>query len=398
MSLRGSLLLLIALALGVAAAIGLQADPGYVLLRWGGWLLESSLLGFLAALIGLALAVQLLVRLLFAGLRLPSLMRERMQRRRDERARLSFEAGLKLLLEGRFARAEIELVRRAADHREGALNYLLAARAAQRQSATDRRDHYLTQALPGEPRAVASALARAEFHLERDELLPARGVLRALHEREPDHVYALELLAQTEARSEDWESLRRLLALPAALPALGQTRHRDLAVMACAGLMRTAVREARLQTLKSLWETSGVLRGQPALRRAYARGLIALNAHAEAAAQIAQGLREGWDGELALLHGELVPTDATAHLAAIEHWLAEFGEKPELLWVAGRVCARARLWGKARSYLGALRQAQPTPAVYRELAQLAEATNNPAEAAALHKQGLELALAQKPGL
>ncbi|MEK6807066.1 MAG: heme biosynthesis HemY N-terminal domain-containing protein [Pseudomonadota bacterium] len=395
MSLRWLVLLLLALVLGAAAAVWLRADPGYVLLRWSGWVLESSLFGFFAALFGGVLILQLTLRLFLTGVRLPSMLRERMQRRRSERARESFEAGLHHLLEGRWSRAEIELVRRAADHSQGALNYLLAARAAQRQSAGDRRDHYLKMATQNAPAAVATSLARIEFHLERDELLPARSLLRALHERDPEHAYALELLAETLARTEDWDALRALLALPAAARALSETRHRELSVAACAGLMQAAARDARLDTLKTLWESAGAQRAAPALRRTYVRGLVALNASAEAAAQIAQGLREGWDGELALLHGELVAADATTHLAAAEHWLAEFGEKPELLWIAGKACVSSRLWGKARSYLDVLLRLQPTPAVYRELARLAEATQNPDEAARFYKQGLELAATQK---
>ncbi len=398
MSMRGIGFLLLALLLGAAVAVWLYADPGYVLLRWRGWVLESSLLGFAAALIAGVVIFQLGSRLLLTGLRLPAMLRERSERRRSERARTSFEAGLSHLLEGRWSQAEIELVRRAADHPKGALNYLLAARAAQRQpgaESTERRDHYLTQASQqGSPSVFAAQLAHAEFHLERDELLPARALLRGLHERDPAHGYALELLAETLARTDDWEALRPLLAEPAAVRMLGETRHRELSVAAYAGLLQVAAREARLETLKALWESAGALRGQPALRRAYARGLITLNAHAEAAAQIAQGLREGWDGELALLHGELVPADALTHLATVEHWLGEFGEKPELQWVAGRTCANARLWGKARSYLDALLRQQPTPAVYRELAKLSDATQNPAEAARFYKQGLELAAAQ----
>src|SRR3546814_1983052 len=70
-------------------------------------------------------------------------MQRLLARRRAEKAQESFETGLLRLLEGNWKRAEIELVRRAADHHAGHLNYLAAARAAQRPGAGDRRDHYL---------------------------------------------------------------------------------------------------------------------------------------------------------------------------------------------------------------------------------------------------------------
>ena len=387
---------LLALTLGVLAAVWLRADTGYVLLSWHHWVLETSVLGFTAALIGATLLLYALSRLIFTGLQLPARVRERLRRQRIARARDSFESGLSRLLQGQWSRAEIELVRRAADHPAGALNYLLAARAAHQQSEYERRDHYLTLASRYDVDSQWSAqLARAEFHLEQEQFARARELLQPLHERQPDAPYVSSLLAETLARVEDWLALHALLSRPAVVTALKPERRQALAANAAVGMLRAAAHDGRLDFLKARWELSAPWRGNPLLRRAYVRGLIALNAHTEAAAQIAQGLREGWDGELALCHADLLIGDDVAALAVPEQWLADFGEKPELLWVAARACVRGRLWGKARAHLDALLRVQPAPAVYRELAALCEATQNPADAAAFRRQGLELAVAQR---
>lgn len=392
---RTLLLALLALAFGVFAALGLRADSGYVLLSWRGWVLETSLPAFVGAIVAGAGVLYAAVRLVFAGVRLPAQVRERLQRNRVRRARESFESGLARLLQGQWGRAEIELVRRAADHPTGGLNHLLAARAAHQQSAFERRDHYLDLAARHDVSTqLAAQLARAEFHLEQEQYARARALLQDLHERAPELTTVSGLLAETLAKVEDWLALHALLSQPTVVGALKPDRRQALAASAACGLLNTAAEAGRLEQLKARWDLSAPWRGDARVRRAYVRGLLALNAHTEAAAHIAQGLREGWDGELALLHAELLPTDETAHLAVIEQWFGEFGVKPELLWIAARACQRARLWGKARAHLDHLLRVQPTPAVHRELARLCEATQNPDEAAQFYKSGLELALSR----
>ena len=79
----------------------------------------------------------------------------------------------------------------------------------------------------------------------------------------------------------------------------------------------------------------------------------------------------------------------------MEQWLGRYGEKPELLQLAGHVCLRNKLWGKARSYLEAGVQAAPTPQAYLDLARLCQDVQQPEQAAQFYRQGLELA-AQAP--
>src|SRR3569623_3362365 len=92
--------------------------------------------------------------------------------------------------------AEIELVRRAADHLARHLNYLGAARAAQRMDAPDRRDHYLRLAAQSAPALeFATLLTQAELQRERGEHELVRDTALKLREQDPQHAYAIELLA-----------------------------------------------------------------------------------------------------------------------------------------------------------------------------------------------------------
>ena len=392
-------LVLLFVAAGAAAAYYLRPETGYVLVSYGHWILETSLLGFFATAIAALLVSYGAARLFVALLRLPATIQETLAQRRQQRAQQSFESGLMKLLEGQWAAAEIELVRRAADHPSPALNYLLAARAAQRAGTSARRDQYLELAARhGEGAGFATQLLRAELQLEQDTA-SAVPVLQELRRRDPRHPYVIELLARAYARAGSWEPLRQLLAGTDAARALPPARYRSLFARALREGLAQATATARLDALKSLWESAPAeIRAAPEVRHAYVRGLARLGAETEAAAQIVQMLKAGWDAGLIAIYGELGGLDPMTQLAAVEGWLTQQGEKPELLLAAGQVCTRNQLWGKARSYLDSALKQQPTPAVFLALAQLCEKIRQPEDAALFHRRGLELAATDQPSL
>jgi HemY protein len=390
---RTLLLALIVLALGAAAAWYLRDETGYVLVSFRGWRLETSLLGLLLALAFTMLSAWVLLRLLLGSVRLPGAMRTMLERRRRERAQRSFEKGLLHLLGGDWKRAEVELVRRAADHHAAQLNYLAAARAAQRLGAAERRDHYLRLAAALSPEIErATLLTQAELQVERGEFVAARETAERLRQVDPKQPYATALLAEALHGLGDWDALRRLLHEGFAATALTPTRRRELLERATIECLRAATGEARLDRVKALWtETPSDSRLWPALRLHYASSLARLNAQAEAVALASDTLAREWDAGLAELYGELEPKDALGQLAAIEQWLTRYGERPELLIAAGRACLRNRLWGKARSYLEAVLAQAPSAPAYLVLARVCEQTQQPDEAQKFYRQGLELA-------
>lgn len=391
---RAWLLLTIALALGAAAAWLLRADAGYVLMTYDDWVVETSLLGLVASVLAVLVVLVYGGRLLFAGISLPATVRRLVSRRRSERASSSFEDGVLRLLEGNWKRAEIELVRRAADHHASHLNYLGAARAAQRLGAHERRDHYLQLAAASAPEhEFAVLLTQAELQLERGEFAASRDTALRLRERDPRHPYAVELLAESFAGLQEWEALRGLLIETAKLQAIPAARHNELLQRSMEALIADAEGESKLDRLKALWETTEPeLRRDANLRRRYARALHQLNAEADAAALIIEALRRDWDADLVRLYGELHGSDNVTRLATIEQWLSQYGERLDLLVTAGQACLQNKLWGKARNYLEAAVRLQPTPAAYLALARLCEQTQQPEGAAGYYRKGLELAV------
>ncbi len=392
---RYFLMLIAIFAAGAAAIVLLKPDAGYVLINYGHWVAETSLT---VLVVGLALwywLFYLAFKLFVLAIRLPTNLRERLDRRRNDRARASFETGLQSLFEGNWKRAEMELVRRASDHHAAHLNYIAAARAAQHLGAADRRDHYLQLAAQNKPELeFTTQLAQTDLQRKRGEFEATRSSAQLLRLRDPQHPFVVELLAESHAALGEWEPLRQLLVATAGMPALTTERREQLMCRATVELMRAAVADARLDQLKALWDAAGSVRLHAEVRDEYVRGLARLNADAQALALIAQTLRIEWDGALVQLYGDLHTIDPIAQLASVEQWLGQYGERPELLQVAGRVCLRNKLWGKARSYLEAALHSAPTPKAYLDLARLCQETQQPDDAAKFYRQGLELATQQ----
>lgn len=386
-------LLAVALGVGVFAAFQLRAETGYVLVSYGEWVLETSLLGFIAAVVFVVLATFYGFKLIRAGVSLPSRWKSHHERRKADAAQLSFERGLLRLFEGQWKRAEVELIRRASDHHAQHLNYLAAARAAQRVGAPERRDAYLQRVREIAPKLdFALLLTQAELQRERGEFALMRDTAQSLRQKDGSHAYAMELLAESHSELGEWAGLRALLTEPASRKALTDARWRELSSQAAIELLRIAVHAARLSELKAVWDaTAADTRSVAEVAREYATGLARLNADSEARSFIEQQLAKRWDDALVRLYGPLHCEDPVVQLATLERWLQEHGEKVALLETAGQVCIKNRLWGKAKSYLEAVTASAPTPSAYLELARLCELTQAPAEAQAHYKRGLELA-------
>jgi HemY protein len=387
------LLVLIAMLVGGATAYALRFETGYVLIGYRQWVVETSLLGLLLTTIASVAVVVYGFRLLSATVRLPGTVSDYLSRRRERRARKTFERGLTYLLEGNWRQAEVELLRHVADHDEPFLNYLFAARAAQRLGEIQRRDHYLSLASYNSPdNMFAILLTQAELEYERADHAAAQAALVKLHAYDPAHPYVLQLLTECHVALGQWDALLTLLRATERTQPVGPQRHRELLARALSEQLDAAAARGELDRLRAIWKNAGDDgRDSPRVRERYASGLVRLQVAGEAAEVIEAGLDEAWDDALCRLYRQLQGGDRIGHLASTERWIAKYGDRPELLLTAGVICYDAKLWGKARGYLDAAVQRQPSVLGYHYLMLLSEQIHAPDEAAQFARRGLELA-------
>jgi HemY protein len=381
------------LVLGITIGLTLlaQRDPGYVLINYAGWSVESSLSLFMVVTVLAFLAFYLAIRLLSGTWHLPQRMRHWKRRSRAARSRVRTNRGLIALAEGNWASAEKLLSRAAKSSDTPLINYLGAARAAQKQDSESRRDQYLSQAYQSMPDAeLAVGLTQADVQLSQGQAEQALATLRHLRSIAPKHTYVLYLLKKLYQKLQSWDDLLELM------PEL--RRHNVLGAEEFSALehrlhvMRLSAAGLSLEQLNQRWEqVPKSLHQDPELLASYANQLRHLGADSEAEAILRGHLKKTWDPELIHIYGLLKGSDPNLQLTTAEQWLKQHEHHPELLLACGRLCLHDKLWGKARSYLEASLGMDARAETCCELGNLLHQLGEKDEAAAYYRQGLELA-------
>jgi HemY protein len=389
---------LIVLVGGVALGELLVEDAGFVVIGYGGRALRTSLVLFVimlaVALAGCFLIARLAVSLWTARARL----RRWSRTRRALRAERALHRGVVALAGGDWQEAEHAFAGGAHVSATPWLHYLGAARAAQAQSASERRDDYLrlARASAGADDA-AVALAGSEMQLARGDAGAAGATLSRLLQVDPRNRQALKLQAEVHLRQGAWEALRALLPELRRRRVLERDAADSLERQAYLGLLEEARRQAGADPDAAWRQVPDRQRVDPAIFAAHCRNLARAGREADAAALLAKRLRKDWAPTLVELYGELAAADPLAQLAQAERWLAERGADPQLLCALGRLASRNKLWGKARSYFQEALHLEAKPATFRLLAQTLERMGDAAAAAECARQGLAAATVPESG-
>jgi HemY protein len=389
------LLLLLLLAVIVLGAVLLvREDPGFVLLRYRGWEIETSLAVGVVALIAAVILVHFVIRFLRGLWRLPRSMKNRSQNRRYAKARRQLTQGLIDLAEGRFEQAENNLVRLVDFSESPLVHYLAAARAAQLQGKHDARDNYLKAAHDANPGAeLAIGVTQAELQLAHMQSEQALATLTHLHSVAPKHDYVTMLLARAYHELRDWDALVELLPAVRRKKLLKPARLRELELSGYRGVLEFA--SGNQQNFENAWsKLPKDMQSDAGLLRYYLEQFARQGwSNSNAEQTLLKAIDQQWDDGLIEVYGRYQASDASTQLTRVEKWLDDYGHNEQLLLALGRISVRARLWGKAQSYFEASIGARATAAACLELATLFEKQlQQPDKAVDYYQQGLKLCL------
>ncbi len=381
------------LLLGVAVALGLRYDRGYVLIGYGHWTVEMTLAVFvLLLLVGFTL-VYFLLRL-WHGVRVsPRLMAKHRERAREKKAERALEQGLVAEVEGDFRRAERALASRAEDSATPVVFYLAAAWAAQEQGALDRRDDYLRRALARAPKAaVAIALVQARLQMAAGQGEAALATLRHLRDQAPKNPQVLRLLAELLQQLEDWEGLARLLPELRRRKVLDEMALEALEQRVFSVLIDRYAERGDLDRLHRIWaQMPRELRYQEAVLGRYASALIEGGEGMVVAALLGDAVERAWSARLVYLYGLVSGPDVKQRLKRAEGWRKAHEQDPVLHLTLGRLCMTLQLWGKARGYLETACERGRLPEAHWLLSQVLEQAGEEIGARAVWKEGIKLA-------
>ena len=390
------LLLALAVLVGsVALALVALPDPGYVLIGYGKYSVETSLLAFAVVLLLAYLGLRAL-----AGLwRVPAQVHRWGRRRHNRRLQLWFDDATRALGEGRCERAERRLARLLKWRQAPLQAYLSAAQAASQVGADQRRDQYLQLALQRQPQAQISILIhQAELQLASAQSDQAQTTLARLRKLAPHNVRTLRLLMQLYLQQQDWPGLRELLPELRRSQVLDNVHWQKLAVQVYREQVLAFSSSTDADELRASWQQlPPPVQQDRGLLAVYIEQLLRLGAHGQAAQLLREHLGREWDQRLAYLFGNVQELDAAEQQLQGEQWLDQHPEDPVLLLSLAKISQRNQLWGKARSYLEASISQQPTPEAYRLLAGLLEQLDEPDKAAECYRKGLALSGATAPG-
>ncbi len=382
---------LIVLVTAVAAALYFVQEGGYILFAVGPWRVEMNLVVFLTLLVLIGLLLYLVLTTAGRILSLPRRWRQWGIQRRQRRARHNLTRGLLELAEGDYEAAEKRLTRSAGRSEAPLVNYLAAAIAAQRRGAREMRDRYLAVAEKGGRQAhVAVRLLQAQLQTDGGQWEEAQATLTDLLERDPDHRRILELMVACCTALGDWERLEGLLPRLRRHQVLPEEQLEELGRwVARERLTRAAARGP--EALERTWkELPRPLRADEEALCTYIDGLLLNGRHDAAEALLRRHLQKSWNEPMLRRYAAL-PETGSNHLNQVEAWLKERPENPTLLYLAGILALRGRLWGRARSYLEAAVARAAQPEYLRALGALQEHLGEEEGAKASYRRALDLA-------
>ncbi len=387
------ILALAALLLGVGVVAVIETDPGYILVSYGNYTLETSVWVGLVLLVLATLLVYLVVRLvhrLVAGQH--SLVDWLGSRKTRRSARLT-NRGIISYTEGNWSRARAQLLRGARNSDSPLVNYLVAARASDRLHEPEKVSEYLAAAEVAESEAAAAvALTDAELKLQAGQYEQALAALERVHRDAGRHPGALDLRQRAYRGLERWESLVALLPDLKKQGVLPEAELARLERDACIGMLKQSTSRGEGpagERLRAAWErVPSRSRREPGIVGAYAGMLVEEGEHQAAEKLLAGTLKHHWDPQLVRLYGYTRGASPQRQLAQAESWLSAHPDDTELLLCLGRLSARDKLWGKARDYFESSYRLERRPETCAELGRLLVALGEPKVAAAYFREGL----------
>lgn len=370
-----------------------QGDPGYVIIGYGPWTLESSLVILAGALTLAFILFYAIIRLVIHALRLPRILRKRGGMKRSRQSQEALITGLIESAEGNWEKAEKTLIRHAADSGVPLINYLTAARAAHSRGAPEQRDEYLKLAHETMPEAeIAIGLTRAELQLSDKQFDQALESLSQLNRIAPTHAAVLRLLHQAYAQVEDWEGLRNLIPSLHTNKVMMEAEIKLLETETYSALLKQHAASGDTSRLQKLWENiPGHIRRATGIESLYFAAMIDAGAGGEIEPAVRASLDRDWNETLLVLYGCISASDAGQQLAQAEKWLIRHGNDAVLLRVLGKLAVRAGQIEPALRYLEQSLSIEPSVEACQLMGDLLLRQNDTAAACTCFRRGLLLA-------
>lgn len=389
-----ALFIFIILLASVWVGVQLKDDPGYLLIAYQHWTIETTLwVAIILCIVAFCLFHTLLL-LAHWIVRLPASWRLWLAKRRGQIAQAKTRQGLIEFSEGYWQEAKNHLIKALPDTDTPLLNYLTAARAAQEMGDNKLRDDYLREAQQSMPEAkIAVELTQAQLQLANRQWEQALATLRHLQDLAPHHPYVLKLLMHLYEEVKDWPQLIALLPTLKRNHVITEDKFERLQKHAYLQSILDLIKQNQPLALEKLInDLPKTLIYDPALMTAYSHYLLNQHEDMKAEALLRRCLRKQFSEELITVYGLIKSNDS--QLSFAETILKDHAHSAPLFLCLGRLSMSEQLWGKAKTYFEKSIELCATPPAYLELGKLLEQLNEPSEACRAFQNGLSLCCAE----
>ncbi|MEM7078562.1 MAG: heme biosynthesis HemY N-terminal domain-containing protein [Pseudomonadota bacterium] len=360
---------LVALILGGLVGLLVTRDPGYVMISYAEYVVETSLWVGILLVIGLLLFFWLSGWLIRRVLQSQRGLNSFFLSRKVRAARSATVRGLLIMAEGRWQEARKLLVSAAGAAETPLINYLNAARASHELGEHQVRDEYLLAAQESTPGArFAVGLTQAEFNMEEGQYETALAILLELRKRAPKHRAVLGMLAETREALNDWQALERML---------GDLKKHQVMDTAALEALSTRIWHAKImdpahveQSVKALPKT---LQTDAVLIQEWVDQLLEQgrpDAGRLSEEVLRMSINKEYNAELVLRYGEVDGGESAKQIGHVNGWLKHRADDPDLLLTLGRLEMRTDQLAQARQHFEASLAQRANDTVYAELGRL----------------------------
>jgi len=383
--------LLVAVIVGAIAGAGWLLDPGYLLVRYGGVVLETSIaIAVLILVVGIWVSiwvVQLLRRGLKTTTRLADWQHSKARLAQHEQQKKALLATLGGDWEQSFKalHAEDQILSDSAEAQQRRfIRTALAAHTAHARGDFAERDRVLRASknvvleLP-----TLGPLLVAQWYLESGDIKNASKPLHQVLAVSKKNARAWSMLASVHIASKDWEEAEKCWAM---LKKLGQPYYTGLRFhafdfqrqgvfanpIAADSLMLAKLLARRAGALKEYQELAPAQRRNIAFLTAWARELGVSQRGSEGAAVLAAALDEAWDPSVFSQWSELALAAPEDGLQRASGWAKGRTQDAHIQEALGLLASHSEQWATAKDYFEAALKLLPEKAhakvrLYRQL-------------------------------
>jgi HemY protein len=373
-----------------------SGHAGYVIIGIGDLVLETSLYFIIFLTVFVFVAVYLGIQFTTGAAKLPEAIKRRHHQERHKRAMEALLEGFVETIEGKWDKAERNLIRHASDSTLPLLNYLVAARAAHLRGADEQREDYLKLALKVAPDApLAVALTRTSLMIGTQQFDRALEHLAEINRTFPNHPLVLRMMADAYIRTKDWDALHYLIPALREAKLFAESELRKLELDAYQSLLRKRALTKDPGLIREIWRmVPPHLKSEAVLVEPYSRGMMDAGVGKEVEEDLRLALGRDWNTPLLDVYAQIEDDDPIRQLAHCKDWLGPHRDDPALLALLAKLSFRAGQGEAALDYAKASLSLDPTPQALKVLADLMFARKEDVAASRLYRQGLRLALGE----